>query len=131
MRFARQLALTFGVVYLVVGVLGFIPALSAGTAPAGGANLLGIFPINWLHNLVHLGIGAALVLAATGTRQATLTARVVGIVYLAVGLLGFVSPDMFGLMPIGDADIALHLVSGGLLLFVIGYGVALNPQPST
>lgn len=131
MRLARQLALAFGAVYLLVGILGFIPGLSSGMAPAGGTYLLGVFPINWLHNLVHLGIGAALVYAATGERTATVVARAIGIVYLAVGALGFVAPATFGLMPIGGADIALHLVSGGFLLLVVGFAVGAQAQPAT
>ena len=47
---------------------------------------------------------------------AVLSARVVGAVYLLVGLLGFVAPDTFGLMPIGGNDIWLHLATAAVLL---------------
>jgi hypothetical protein len=43
---------------------------------------------------------------------------VVGVVYLLVGAVGFFSPDTFGLMPIGGADIFLHLASAAVLLYI-------------
>lgn len=122
MNLARSVALVFGAVYVVVGLAGFLPPLVTGDAPAdmpsATGNLLGIFPINALHNIVHLVIGAALLYGSTGTSAARMVARVVGIVYLAVGLLGIVVPDTFGLMPIGGTDILLHLGSAAVLLYI-------------
>ena len=91
------------------------PSTSDDTAEG---NLLGIFPINAVHNVVHLVIGAALLYGATATPRAIAVAKVVGIVYLAVALLGFVAPDTFGLMPIGGADIFLHLFTAAVLLYI-------------
>jgi hypothetical protein len=60
----RGFALVFAIVYLVVGILGFVPALvqPADHAPdlavqAYHGRLLGLFPVNLLHNGVHLLIG--------------------------------------------------------------------------
>jgi Domain of unknown function (DUF4383) len=127
----RLIATIFGAVYLLVGLAGFIPALVTGSAPAdmpsADGNLLGIFPINQLHNLVHIVIGAALLYGATQTPRAIAVSRVIGIVYLVVALAGVVVPDFFGLMPIGGADILLHLVTAAILLY-IGFVADDNPS---
>jgi hypothetical protein len=123
MSLVRIVVLVFGAVYLVVGVLGFLgdPFVTGGdheNMPSAEGDLFGLFPINALHNVVHLVIGAALLFGATQHDRAVIVARVVGVTYLVVGLLGFVFPDTFGLMPIGGADIALHLGSAAILLGV-------------
>jgi hypothetical protein len=123
MSLTRIVVLAFGAVYVVVGVLGFfgdpivMDASHADMESASG-DLLGLFPINMVHNVVHLAIGAFLLWGATEHDRAVLAARVVGAVYLLVGLLGFVAPDTFGIMPIGGNDIWLHLVSAAALLGV-------------
>ncbi len=120
MGIARAVVLVLGAVYVVVGVMGFIPGLVTGSAPAdmpsAEGNLIGLFPVNALHNVVHLAIGAALLYGATATAAALMVAKVIGAVYVVVGVLGFVAPDTFGLMPIGGADIWLHLATAAVLL---------------
>ncbi|HEX2193533.1 MAG TPA: DUF4383 domain-containing protein [Candidatus Limnocylindria bacterium] len=113
----------FGVVYLVVGILGFLgnPFVTSTTHPdmpsATGA-LLGIFPINAIHNVVHLAIGAVLLIGATEVGRAVLAARGVAVVYALVGVLGLIAPDTFGIMPIGGADVFLHLATAAVLFGV-------------
>src|SRR5829696_6553905 len=103
MNAIRAIATAFGAVYVIIGLAGFIPALVTGSAPpdmqSADGNLLGIFPINMLHNLVHLVIGGALLYGATETDRARAVARIIGVVYAAVGVLGLVAPDTFGFMP--------------------------------
>lgn len=122
MNLVRSVALIFGVVYILVGIAGFFPPLVTGEAPpdmpSADGNLLGIFPINALHNIVHLVIGAALLYGSTGTAAARMVARVVAVVYLVVGVLGLIAPDTFGLMPIGGADVLLHLGTAAILLYI-------------
>lgn len=122
MGMARTVAAVFGAVYVLIGILGFIPPLVTGSAPAGmesaSGNLLGIFPINAVHNVVHLVIGAALLYGATATATAIMVMKVVGATYILVGVLGFIAPDGFGLLPLGGADILLHLATGAILLGV-------------
>jgi hypothetical protein len=119
---ARTVAAVFGVAYVVIGVVGFLPDPLVQPSAADGATgaLFGAFAINPLHNLVHLTIGAALLYSSMATASAIMAARVVGLVYLAVGLLGLVSPIGFGLLPLGGADIVLHLGTG-LALLAIGF----------
>lgn len=129
MSLVRIVTLVFGVVYVIVGILGFLgeplvtDASHADMESASG-DLLGIFPINALHNVVHLLIGAALLYGSTEHGRAVLIARIVGGVYAVVGLLGLVAPDTFGLMPIGGADVLLHLGSAAILLGV----TYINPE---
>lgn len=122
MGIARTVALVLGVIYVIVGIAGFIPGLVTGDAPdhmaSASGNLLGIFPINAVHNVVHLLIGAALLYGSTATPTAILVSRIVGVTYVLVGLLGIPFPNGFGLLPLGGADIFLHLGTGAVLLFI-------------
>lgn len=111
-----------GAVYLVIGILGFLdPLVAEATHPdmeTASGDLFGLFPINAVHNIVHLVIGAALLYGATGVRQAILTAWVIAAAYAVVGLLGIFAPDTFGLMPIGGNDIWLHFATAAILFGV-------------
>lgn len=122
MGIARIVALGLGAIYVIVGIAGFVPALAPagmheGMDSATGA-LLGIFPINAVHNVVHLAIGAALLYGATATPAALLVSKVVGATYILVGVLGIPFPNGFGLLPLGGADIVLHLGTGAVLLYI-------------
>jgi hypothetical protein len=112
-----------GAVYVIVGLMGFLgdPIVadpSHADMPSASGDLLGIFPINAVHNVVHLIIGGVLIYGAYDASRAVLAARAVAVTYAAVGLLGLVAPDTFGLMPIGGADVALHLGTAALLFGV-------------
>lgn len=117
---ARTVAAVFGVVYVLVGILGFLPALVTGGAPSGmesaSGSLLGIFPVNPIHNVVHLVIGAALLYGATSRDAAVGILKVVGGAYVLFGVLGIISPDGFGILPLGGNDILLHFATGAVLL---------------
>jgi hypothetical protein len=122
----RLVATIFGAVYLLVGLIGFF--YTAGTPFAGpdtnGGNLiLGIFEVNPLHNIAHLLIGAALLIAGLGTVSASKGANTtVGAVYLLLGIVGFFlaanhnSPLNF--LSLNTADHFLHLASAVVLLAV-------------
>lgn len=100
-----------GVLYLALGVLGFLPfAHSNGT-------LLGIFKVNALLDLVHAVIGVAGLAAAASVSNSRTYDQVVGIVLLALGFLGIFAPRLLGLLELGGADVALHLVSGAILAY--------------
>lgn len=124
MKGIQQLvALILGIVFLLIGILGFIPAL------VPNDNLLGIFSVNGVHNIVHLLIGI-LGIAAALSSQGRLFNQVIGIVYLLIGILGFVpvvaSGDMLlGLVRINLADNLLHIVVG-LLVIVVGFAIKEN-----
>jgi Domain of unknown function (DUF4383) len=119
---AQKVALIFGVVFILVAVGGFITPGGMGmeanidTAPRE----LGLFPINLLHNLVHLLFGIWGVLASRTHPAARTYCRVGGVIYLVLMVLGFVAPDTFGLIPIGGNDIWLHALLG-LVLAGVGF----------
>ncbi|HLZ58137.1 MAG TPA: DUF4383 domain-containing protein [Ktedonosporobacter sp.] len=112
----KTVALVFGIVFLLIGVLGFVPALTPGGA------LLGVFMVNGVHSVVHLLFGVLGIAAAlTGTER--WYNRAGGIIYLVIGLLGFVpvlAPGgmLLGLVMINLADNILHLVIGAVLAYV-------------
>jgi uncharacterized protein DUF4383 len=110
----QRVARLFAVVFLLVGVLGLI------TTPRNmaGGMLLGLFPVNVLHNLVHLAFGVWALVAARTFSGAKTFARVGGVIYLVLAVLAFITPTTFGLIPIGGHDIWLHGLIGLVLVFV-------------
>jgi hypothetical protein len=105
----RTVAAIFGVIYLVAGIGGFIL-----TSP-----IFGLFQVSALHNIVHIVIGAALLYAMMSTATAVMANRTIGVVLLALAVLGFFVANPIGdALPIGGADIWLHGVSGIILLGV-------------
>ena len=118
MTAAQRLAQIFGWVFIVVGLAGFAATGLDMTADHRLApHLFGLFPVNALHNVVHLVFGLWGILGARsygGARSYLLGA---GLSYLVLAALGYVIPDGLGLVPLGGADIGLHLFLGlGLLL---------------
>jgi len=124
-------AAVVGVVFLLVGVLGFIPGLTTNYDQLGvaghqsGALLLGLFQVSVLHNLVHLAFGAvgiAMARSVSGARNYLIWGGVVYAVLWVYGLLvGHGSPANF--VPLNTADNWLHLL---LALGMIGLGVLLG-----
>ncbi|HWC13724.1 MAG TPA: DUF4383 domain-containing protein [Actinomycetota bacterium] len=115
----QTFALVFGAVYVLVGVLGFFVAEEfTGGSPD---DKLILFPVNHLHNIVHLAIGAVLLAGSRTVAAAKQANTVVGAGYLLVAVLGFLGLDfMSTLLNIngpGSADNFLHLVSGALALY--------------
>lgn len=122
MRTVNQtIAGVFGTVYVLVGVIGFFVA-HGGFAATEGGKILGVFEVNPLHNLAHIAIGAALVIAsrALGTARAVNTA--IGGAYLLLGVIGlFILDSELNILALNGADNGLHLASA-LLLLGVGLG---------
>ena len=115
----QRAAQVFGVVLLLVGVLGFVATgMSMNADMATAPKLLGLFPVNALHNVVHILLGVWGLLAARTVAAATQFAKMSAGIYLVLALLGFVAPTMFGLVPLGGNDIWLHAILGIVLLAV-------------
>jgi hypothetical protein len=122
----RLVATIFGVVYLLVGLIGFF--WTAGTPFAGPGDgksnlILGIFEVNPLHNIAHLLIGAALLIAGLATASASKTANTtVGAVYLLLGIVGFFlaanHDSGLNFLSLNTPDHFLHLASAVVLLAV-------------
>ena len=118
----RLVGTIFGIVYLLVGLAGFVVTGGVSFAATEGEPLL-VFDVNPLHNIVHLLIGAALLIAArTSVRAAKGTNTTVGAVYLLVGILGlFLVGSSANILALNGADNVLHFASAILLL---GVGLA-------
>lgn len=116
----KAVGIVFGVVYLLVGILGFfVTGESAFAGPEGGL-LLGLFQVNPLHNVVHLVVGGALLGAGLVSAVAAQTVNgIVGAVYLLVGLFGlaFVNSAV-NVLALNLFDHMLHFLSATLLLVV-------------
>ena len=114
--------LAFGITYLAVGALGFAVTSGVGFAAREGDELLGIFEVNPLHNIVHLAIGAALVAGFMGGRRSSgLVAMLIGATYLLVGVIGpFVTDSDANILALNGPDHILHIGSAVVLLFA-GY----------
>jgi Domain of unknown function (DUF4383) len=114
---AKTLATVFGAVYLIVGIAGFIPQFG-GSMNMSSSALFGIANVNVLHNVVHLVIGLAGLSGGRTDAGAIAFAKTFGVVLLVVGLLGFVTPNVLGVLPIGGYDVWIHLITGAILAYV-------------
>ena len=114
---SQTVALAFGAVFILVALLGFIT--SGGTSMAAdmatAPKLLGLFPVNLLHNVVHLLFGVWGIVASRTWPAANTYCRVGGVIYIVLAILGFIAPTTFGLIPIGGYDFWLHAVLGVVL----------------
>lgn len=115
----RVVGYVFGVVYVVIGLLGFTVTSGVGFADPDGGLLLGIFEVNVLHNLVHVAVGALLAGGAAAGRAKQVN-LLVGAVYLVVGIFGLVVPGdgAANILALNAADNGLHFASSILLLGV-------------
>ena len=119
----RLVAVIFGAVYLLVGLLGFAVTGGVGFIATDGGLLLGIFEVNPLHNIAHLLIGAALLIAGLSSVRAAKGVNItVGAVYLLLGIVGFfLVGTAANILALNTADHFLHLASAIVLL---GVGLA-------
>lgn len=109
-----------GVVFLLVGIAGFIPGLTTGydtmqfIGHESQAMLLGIFQVSILHNAVHLAFGVLGILMSRTPAQARLFLLVGGVIYLVLWVYGlFIGHDSpANFVPLNTADNWLHLVLG-------------------
>ncbi|MEW1808482.1 DUF4383 domain-containing protein [Pseudarthrobacter sp. NPDC080039] len=126
----RLIATIFGTVYLLVGLLGFAVTSGVGFFATEGPLLI-IFAVNPLHNVIHLAIGAALLLAGLKSVPAARSVNTaVGAVYLLVGIVGlFLLNTSLNIIALNGADNVLHLASAVLLLGVgLSQDKALAPR---
>ena len=136
MSLAQRFAQVFGIIYLLVGILGFIPPLLVGTfnwGPLAGL-LIGLFAVNWLHSLAHLVIGVAGLATFRNPVAARTYALVIGIAYVLLFVLGLIGGP-FGplpyLLPLNGLDNILHLLTAVIALaaFFLSREAAGSPSP--
>jgi hypothetical protein len=128
----QKVAAAVGAVFLLVGILGFIPGITSNlgditfASDDSQAMLVGVFQVSVFHNLVHLAFGiAGLLMARTlGGARAFLVGG--GIIYLVLWLYGLVTVNNTSganFVPMNAADNWLHLVLG---IGMIGLGLVLG-----
>ena len=125
-------ALIFGIVFLVVGLLGLLVPTGTGmdANPETAGRLFGLFPVKLLHNLVHLAFGAWGILAWRSWDASRTYGKVGAVTYGALVLLAFIDPTLFGLVPIGSHNIWLHVILT-LGLVYIGWAPAQAGERAT
>ncbi len=113
----RKFALIFGIIYVIAGVLGFVPALTphhADMPPIAVDSFygraLGLFPVNLLHNLFHIAIGAWGIFASRSLSGARFFGKGLAVIYGLLAILGLIpaTNTLFGLIPIYGNDVWLH-----------------------
>jgi Domain of unknown function (DUF4383) len=115
----RKAAMAVGAVFLLIGILGLIPALTPEAAD-GSNKLLGIFQVDGTHNLIHILSGLAFLAASQKARWSRLAFQVMGVVYALVTIVGFIvgpGGSVLGLFHTNMADNFLHLVLAAAFLY--------------
>lgn len=111
----KSIAIIFGIILLVIGILGYFPEIT----PDG--MLLGIFHVNSIHNIIHIATGVIAILCGLGGYYPSrVFFQIFGIVYAIVALLGFFYKDqpIFGLIANNLADAILHTVIAAFSLWL-------------
>jgi hypothetical protein len=128
----QKLAAVFGVVFILVAIVGFVTPGGMAMQPADPASapkILGLFPVNLLHNLVHLLFGIWGLAASRGWSASRQFFIIAGIIYAVLTVVGFLSPTGFGLVPLAGADIGLHAVLA-IVMLAIGYTAKAPATPA-
>ena len=118
---AKTAAIIIGLIFVVVGVLGFV------SNPIIGDSANAIFHADKVHNIVHIVSGALFLLVAlTAPSSAGFYLKIFGIVYLALGLYGLLTmgtdetKQLLGFLHVNKADNYLHIVLGILIFLAPG-----------
>lgn len=112
----RILAILFGIIFIFIGVAGFIPSMK----PNGF--LFYFFEVDLVHNIVHLVTGVIAIMAATNANAAKIYFQVFGIIYAIVAILGFWRNGDLFIMHFNMADNFLHVVIA-IVALLIGFGL--------
>lgn len=132
---ARNFALISGILFVLIGVLGFIPGIVSApdTIPdslavtTGYGYLMGTFPVNILHNIVHLAVGAWGLTASRSFKGALFYCQGLTIFYGLLAVMGLVPVlgTSAGLIPIFGNDVLLHLGTAAIAAY---YGFLAVPN---
>ncbi|HKD47519.1 MAG TPA: DUF4383 domain-containing protein [Rhizomicrobium sp.] len=112
----RMAAIVLGVIFVLVGLIGFVPNPIA--SPAG------IFAVNTNHNIVHIVSGVVLLAGAYTGLGPSMALKIIGVIYALVAIAGFAMAGdmMFGVIAMNDADRWFHVFLA-ILLLASGYGL--------
>src|SRR5262245_64630510 len=95
---ARTFSLAIGIAFLVAGVLGFVPGALHPPHPgvpdlrvdSWYGYLLNLFPVNILHNIVHLAVGVIGIMSSSRERGAIDFARGLAVFYGVLTVMGLI-----------------------------------------
>ena len=114
----RIFAYGAGILYIGAGILGFIPGFTSSppmdapslTIEGSYSYLFGLFPVNILHNFVHIGIGVWGLLSSGSGAMARIFAISVAVIYALLAVLGIIpeAHTLFGFVPLFGHDVWLH-----------------------
>lgn len=122
----QRVAQIFGILFTLGALSGFYTGgMSMESDPALAPKALGLFPVNVLHNIVHLSFGLWGLAAARSWTAAKQYCQITGIIYAVLIVAGFVAPTGFGFIPLGANDIWLHV---GLSLPLLFFGFTAKPE---
>ena len=116
----RTFALILGIIYLLVGIAGFIPGLVQHhpdlppiAVDSLYGRLLGLFPVNVLHSIVHLLIGLWGLLSSRSLGASRLYGKGLAIIFGLLTILGLIPGlnTVFGLVPLFGHDVWLHALT--------------------
>ncbi|WP_205326088.1 DUF4383 domain-containing protein [Glycomyces sp. YM15] len=132
----QMIAMVVSLVFILVGVLGFIPGVTSGfdsmsfAGHHSEARLLGVFEVSVLHNLVHLLFGIVGFLMIRSISGAVTYLITGGAIYLVLWLYGMLIDldSSANFIPVNDADNWLHL---GLGIGMVGFGAAFARSAKT
>jgi hypothetical protein len=119
----KAAAIIFGIVFLAVGILGFVPGVTTNDM------LLGIFMVNAAHSVVHIASGIIFLIAGMASAGASrMWFRIFGVVYALVAILGFMTPNgmLLGMISNNVADTWLDVILAVAMLF-LGFVVKDTP----
>src|SRR3954464_898646 len=120
---ARLYCLLVGAVLVIAGIIGFFYEASFASGDSiRSSDVFGVLSVNGWHNLVHIAIGALLLIAAGSAARGA--ALFVGVLYIVLCVLGFIATSNSGidfvaendtllrLVPVNNQDNVLHLILG-------------------
>ena len=115
---AQLFALVFGAVYVLIGLAGFIVTGFDDFAAKNYSEELILFPVNPLHNIVHLAVGALWLGSAARHQSAKAVNMLIGVVYALVAILGFAGALKFlAIEDAGSTDNFLHVATALLAIY--------------
>lgn len=135
----RYFALIIGILFTLIGILGFVPGLVM--LPAGAPELMvehnygylfGLFPVNTFHNIIHLAIGIWGLVAYRNYENSKTFSRSLAIIYGVFAIMGLfpITNTFFGLVPMFSHDIWLHAVTA-LVAAYMGFSYERTHKPES
>lgn len=103
----QRFAKVVGIIFLLLGIIGFFIH-----------DLFGLMHFDLVHNIFHLAVGILGIMASRSTSASHLFAKVFGIVFLILGLIGVFVPEWFGHMMLETTENIMHLIVGAIASYL-------------